>query len=115
MHHIEIKTKEKALALIEKGVKLFQHQLKVGRMTVEVDADGVLKTLKEKHMILTRESIMNKDGHNFTKSWAFESEEEKDLANAFAAYIELNGGSSNDAYQLFGAVCRVGKGSGGWT
>jgi hypothetical protein len=118
MNKIEITSEARAKQLLERGVvlKIFSGKVFVEDLVSIEDfkflqgPGGTVEPFK-----VFRDQIGNReDGHRFTKSWLFDSEEERDLANAFAAYSEMNGMSNNDVMQLFSALCRIGKGSGGW-
>ena len=115
MNRITITSIARASTLLERGVKL---QVQVGADTRNLEGiEDFIEMQNHGEATVTREAVTNKrDGHGYTKYWGFESEEERDLANAFAAFAEMNGMSNNDVMQMFPGLCRLaGAGRGtGW-
>ena len=52
--------------------------------------------------------------HNWAKNWGFESEEEENLGNAVCSFLEKNGGTINDSYQVFPYIVRMLGGTNSW-
>lgn len=59
--------------------------------------------------------IENHSGHNYCKNWGFESEDERDLANALAKIAESNGVGVNEFRHAFTFVLRTVKHKCAWS